>query len=149
MNKFWTPPGDQPKIVRRYSGLKNSQCSLQSVHDPTFQQSGLVSLSKLFVLRKKFLFILAEPLLTLSINETQIVFLQRTTIVAIQWSGDSRTLSGGFENIHNALSTDVRSSRQCFVTYLFSHRQWLEIQRLRNKVKRKVDTKASKGRRLR
>ena len=28
-------------------------------------------------------------------------------------------------------------------------RQWLEIQRLRNKVKRKVDTKASKGRRLR
>lgn len=143
------PPGDQSKMVRRYSGLKNSQCSSQSVHDPTFQQSGLVSLSKLFVLRKKFLFILAEPLLTLSINETQIVFLQQTTIVAIQWSGDSRTLSGGFENIHSALSTDVRSSRQCFVTCLFSHRQWLEIQRLRNKVKRKVDTKASKGRRLR
>lgn len=28
-------------------------------------------------------------------------------------------------------------------------RQWLEIQRLRSKIKRKVDTKASKGRRLR
>ena len=32
---------------------------------------------------------------------------------------------------------------------LFSIRQWLEIQKLRSKAKRKVDAKASKGRRLR
>lgn len=31
----------------------------------------------------------------------------------------------------------------------FLYRQWLEIQKLRSKAKRKVDAKASKGRRLR
>ena len=32
---------------------------------------------------------------------------------------------------------------------VMANKQWLEIQRLRNKQKRKVDTKASKGRKIR
>ena len=33
--------------------------------------------------------------------------------------------------------------------YCFPCRQWLELQKLRSKVKKKVDTKASKGRKIR
>ena len=33
--------------------------------------------------------------------------------------------------------------------YIYFNRQWLEIQKLRNKVKKKIDSKASKGRRIR
>ena len=43
-----------------------------------------------------------------------------------------------------------RTKHKCF--YFFYHfyfRQWMEIQQLRSKMKRKVDTRATKGRKIR
>jgi hypothetical protein len=44
---------------------------------------------------------------------------------------------------------DLHVMLNWFFNTFIPSRQWLEIQRLRNKVKRKVETKASKGRKIR
>ena len=61
-----------PRYVLSYSGLKSLNVAYKTtIHDLIFGHFVLVSLSGVIVLRLRSLFILVEPLMTLSTNEMQ------------------------------------------------------------------------------